>query len=58
MKSQIIKPENAAYVITKWVLSTTHEDGMTGMRKHVGKQNILKLKLFVVSYCDKTVYSS
>ena len=54
IKIQIIRPKNAAYVIIKLVLSTTPEDGMTGMPKHVGKQNILKLKRFVVSYCDKT----
>jgi hypothetical protein len=39
--------------IIKLVLSTTPEDGMTGMPKHVEKQNILKLKRFIVSYCDK-----
>jgi hypothetical protein len=52
-----MKPENAAYVIIKLVLSTTPEDGMTGMLKHVGKQNILQLKRSVVSYCYKTVNS-
>jgi hypothetical protein len=39
------------------VLSMTPAYGMTGMPKHVGKQNVLKLKWFVVSYCDKTVNS-
>jgi hypothetical protein len=56
IRIQIIKPKNAAYVITKLVLNTTPEDGMTGA-KHVRKQNILKLKWLVVSYCDKTVNS-
>jgi hypothetical protein len=44
MTSQIVKPENAAYVILKLVLSMTPAYGMTGMPKHVGKQNVLKLK--------------
>ena len=71
IKSQIIKPENYLiiiyvyfilfiiinYIIIKLVLSSTPEGGVTGLPKHVGKQNILKLKLFVVSYCDETVNS-
>jgi hypothetical protein len=44
INSQEVKPGNATYAIIKLVADTTPEGGMTNMPKHVGKQNILRLK--------------